>query len=91
MSCPSCLSGKQAEFPAEMIVHFSGPENLDNPGVWVFPKLLVCLDCGVSRFTIPEPSMSLLKLGTWKAKSSPLREIVHDIPLSRGTPPQQGR
>jgi hypothetical protein len=91
MSCPSCFSAKQAEFSAEMIVHFSGPENLDNPGVWMFPKLLVCLDCGVSRFAIPELRMSLLKSGARKAKSSALEETVHDIPLSRSTPPQQGQ
>ena len=46
MSCLSCGSKKQAEFPAEMLIHFRGLKNLDKPGVWVFPKLLVCLDCG---------------------------------------------
>jgi hypothetical protein len=91
MPCPSCFSTKQAEFSAEMIVHFSGPENLDNPGVWMFPKLLVCLDCGVSRFAIPELSMSLLRSGTRKAKFSALEETVHEIALSRNIPPPQGQ
>jgi hypothetical protein len=50
MSCLSCGSGNEAEFAAEMVMHFSfsGLKNLDKPCVWIFPKLLVCLDCGFS-------------------------------------------
>lgn len=51
MSCLSCASDHQAEFPAEMIIHYSGLENLDRCGVWVFTNILVCLDCGFSSFT----------------------------------------
>src|SRR5437879_2772267 len=54
MSCLLCGSGNQAELTAEMIIHFSGLKNLVKPGVWVFPTLLVCLDCGCSHFTVPE-------------------------------------
>jgi hypothetical protein len=71
-----------------MIVHFSGPDNLDKPGVWVFPKLSVCLDCGASRFTVPEPARNLLTSGTQKAKSSAQRERVQDIARSRQIAPQ---
>jgi hypothetical protein len=88
MACPSCQSNNQAEFTAEMIVHFSGPDNLDEPGVWVFPKLSVCLDCGVSRFTIPEPTKNLLASCIQKAKSCALRERVQDIARSCQIPPQ---
>ena len=63
MSCLSCGSGNQAEFSAEMIIHFSGLKNLDKPGVWAFPKLLVCLDCGSSRFTTPKTDLALLARG----------------------------
>ena len=24
------------------------------PTVWVFPKIVVCMDCGTTQFTIPE-------------------------------------
>jgi hypothetical protein len=41
-----------------MIIHFSGLKNLDKSGVWVFPKLLVCLDCGYSHFTVPERELA---------------------------------
>jgi hypothetical protein len=43
-----------------MIIHFSGLKHWENTGVWVFPKILVCLDCSFSRFTVPEDAMALL-------------------------------
>jgi hypothetical protein len=64
MSCPCSRSGNDVEFSAEMIIHFRGLENVDKPGVWVFPKLLVCLDCGFSRFTVPESELALLAKGS---------------------------
>lgn len=60
MSCLSCTSKNQTEFPAEMMVHFSGTRYRDNPGVMLFPKLFVCLDCGFSQFTVPEADLPLL-------------------------------
>ena len=50
MSCPMCASANQEEFPAEMVLHFNGMKSLDRPGVLIFPKVLVCLDCGFSQF-----------------------------------------
>jgi hypothetical protein len=55
-----CASANQAGFGTEILVHFLGLENLDKPPVWVFPKLLVCLDCGFSRFTTPERELAIL-------------------------------
>jgi hypothetical protein len=43
-----------------MNIHLSGLNNLDKPGVFLFPKVLVCLDCGFSRFTTPETELALL-------------------------------
>lgn len=60
MLCVSCGSGKQISFPAEMNIHQPGLNNLDKPGVFVFPNVLVCLDCGYSRFTTPETELALL-------------------------------
>ena len=68
MSCPSCGSLNLAEFPTEMLIHPGGPIHLSNPGVWVFPKVLVCLDCGYSRFNIPEAG--LRPLGEASARSA---------------------
>jgi hypothetical protein len=64
MRCALCQSGNQAEFTAEMMIHFSGLKHLANPGVLVFPKVSVCLDCGFSRFTMPETELQALREGT---------------------------
>jgi hypothetical protein len=61
--CASCASGNMAEFTAEINIHFRGPKALDKPSVMVFPKLLVCLDCGFSQFDLPESELSLLREG----------------------------
>jgi hypothetical protein len=63
MSCRACASGNQSEFPSEIIIHLPGLKNVDNPGVWVFPKLLVCLDCGFARFTVQRAELALLADG----------------------------
>jgi len=64
MTCRSCRSVNQAEFPAELLIHFGGLKNLDKPGVLVFPKLLVCLDCGFLQSTVPAPQLASLAAGT---------------------------
>jgi hypothetical protein len=60
MSCRSCGLGNQRKFAAEMSVHVLGMENVDKPIVWVFPKLLVCMDCGFTELTIAENELHLL-------------------------------
>ena len=39
MSCLLCASGNEAEFGSEILIHFNGLNNLDEPQVFVFPKL----------------------------------------------------
>jgi len=63
MACRSCGSGNQKEFTAEIDIHFPGLRNLDKPTVLVFPKLLVCLDCGFTQFTLPETELRYLAQG----------------------------
>jgi hypothetical protein len=70
MACLSCGSFNEAEFAAEMVIHFSGLKNLDKPGVLVFPKLSVCLDCGSSRFTVPKAELAALAKGAPDRKAS---------------------
>jgi len=54
LSCLSCHSANQREFTAEINIHFPGMKGLDIPAVWVFPKILVCMDCGTGQFTLAE-------------------------------------
>jgi len=60
MPCSSCLSSNHAEFSAEVNIHFRGFKNLNKPAVLAFPMILVCLDCGASRFTLPENELAQL-------------------------------
>lgn len=58
--CSACSSSNQAEFPTEMMLHFSGLKNLGKPHVLIFPRVSVCLECGVALFTVPETELALL-------------------------------
>ena len=60
MPCTSCASGNQREFSAEVNIHLSGLSNSHNPGVFVFPTLLICLDYGYSSFMIPTSELEEL-------------------------------
>ena len=63
MSCQSCQSEHQSNFNGEVAIHHPGLKGLDKPFVWVFPKLVVCLDCGFVEFTVPEKELSVLVQG----------------------------
>ncbi len=91
MTCKSCSSKNQRKFTSEIAVHFSGLTNLNRLPVFVFPKLLVCLDCGFTDFVIPESELCLLgkaarPLGTTTSPSlegsADLSEFVTGLPLS---------
>jgi hypothetical protein len=63
MPCKSCGSTNQRKFTGEMGIHFPGLKNIDKPVVWVFPELVVCLDCGTAEFAIPDEEMRQLAKG----------------------------
>lgn len=46
-----------------MGIHFPGLRNVDKPVAWVFPELVVCLDCGRAEFVVPEAELRLLVEG----------------------------
>jgi hypothetical protein len=58
--CKSCSKSNQSEFSSEVCIHFPGLRNLDKPAVFVFPKIVVCLDCGHTEFTMPETELRSL-------------------------------
>ena len=64
MVCKQCSSDSQSSFTSEVAIHFPGLKGLDRPVVWVFPKLVVCLKCGYTPFTIPEKELKVLRQGT---------------------------
>ena len=63
-NCRRCASKNRAEFSGELAIHFTGLAGLNKPVVWIFPKLLVCLNCGYTEFIVPEKELQVLKTGT---------------------------
>jgi hypothetical protein len=60
MRCTSCGSENPVKFEGEIAIHFPGLKNIDKPIIWVRPELVVCLDCGVAQFTVPEAELQVL-------------------------------
>lgn len=60
VACRSCQAKNVTECNAEINIHFPAQEGLDKPTVFVFPKLVVCLGCGFTHFTLPEPKLRQL-------------------------------
>jgi hypothetical protein len=63
MACKSCKSENQSTFNGEIAIHFPGLKGLNMPIVWVFPKLVVCLDCGFAEFVVPKREVRVLVTG----------------------------
>jgi hypothetical protein len=61
VSCARCSSLNEAEFPTEMMIHFSGSDHHNNPGVMVFLVVLICLDRGASQFKMPTKELRVLR------------------------------
>lgn len=70
MSCRSCGSKNDTILGAEMNIHFPDREGLDQPSVWAFPKILVCLDCGFTELKLPEKELAALAEGARGSKPS---------------------
>ena len=61
--CKSCGSVNQKKFSVEMGIHFPELKDIDKPVVWVFPEVVVCLDCGTAEFAVPEAELRQLAKG----------------------------
>jgi hypothetical protein len=60
--CQSCASSRQMEFLGEICLHCpGGMESLDKPPLFIYPKVIVCLDCGLAQFTVPEAELSVIQ------------------------------
>jgi hypothetical protein len=58
--CRACGSIIKYKFIAEMGIRRPGLTNIDKPTVWAFPELIVCFDCGMAEFVVPEAELRLL-------------------------------
>jgi hypothetical protein len=61
MPCGQCSSLNESGFIGELLLHFPGSIGTERPGVLMFPKVLVCLDCGASRFDTPVEELRQLR------------------------------
>ena len=80
MACFSCRSENVKAFTSEIKIHFPGKANLTR-NVLAFPKLLVCLDCGLADVLLSEEELRQLR-----EYSSVTREILADVNVN--LPPQ---
>jgi hypothetical protein len=46
-----------------MGIHLHGLQDVEKPLLWVFPELLVCLNCGKAEFAIPGSELRALAKG----------------------------
>jgi hypothetical protein len=42
-----------------MGIHFPELKDIGKPVVWVFPEVVVCLNCGTADFAVPEAELLL--------------------------------
>jgi len=63
MPCKLCGLVNQKKFSAEIGIHFPELKDIDRPVVWVFPEVVVCLDCGTAEFAVPEAERRQLAKG----------------------------
>ena len=61
--CTSCQSENQKTFSSEVAMHFPGLEGLNKPIVWMFPRISVCLDCGIAQFMVSERDLEVIRTG----------------------------
>ncbi len=70
MLCRVCASERRTEYASEINVHFSGAKSLDQPSVFVFPRISVCLDCGFSSFKLAAGELAELAQGNGTTRSA---------------------
>jgi hypothetical protein len=63
MRCNSCGSVNQKKFIGEMGIRSPGLNGLNKPIVFVFPQLVICIDCGTAEFVMPEAELRELAKG----------------------------
>jgi hypothetical protein len=60
MSCKNCHSDNHRIFNGEVAIQSPGLAGLDKPIVFVFPELLICLNCGFTEFVVSEAELRAL-------------------------------
>ena len=61
MSCRLCRSNNQESFDGEVVLYLPKLVDVDKPPFPVFPKVLVCLDCGFIEGKLSDGDLGQLK------------------------------
>jgi hypothetical protein len=69
MACKQCSLDHQSTFTTELNIHFPGREGLNKPTIWVFPTVVVCLDCGFTEFVVPKNELHALVEGLTRLRA----------------------
>jgi hypothetical protein len=59
MPCTLCGSKNVRILKGEIAVRYPGLERTDGPAVWVFPELVLCLDCDEALLAVPGAALHL--------------------------------
>jgi hypothetical protein len=73
MSCKACSLGDLRNFPTEIAIHLKG---IDVPHVFVFPEILVCLNCGFTELVMDQSKLKVLAEDTF---SSTVKTANHAV------------
>jgi hypothetical protein len=57
MPCKRCSSANLETFATEVAIHRHPPADLDHGALFLYPEILVCLDCGFAEFVIPRDDL----------------------------------
>lgn len=68
--CKSCGSSNLTELGAEVGIHLPGLRGLDVDPIYAFPKLTICLECGLVQANLAEKELNQVREGTKKAKGT---------------------
>ena len=81
MACTGCLSRNQVEMNTEINIHYSSVAYPGNPGIFVFPTVMICLDCGVSQFTVDEDELAQIVANSQKPEAASVKSFKQ-IPIT---------
>ena len=70
-----------SELDAEIKIHFPGLRSLDRPSIFAFPKLVVCLDCGLTESILFEAEIRQLRESASRLSESLTSDLCRDRPL----------
>ena len=60
LACRLCGSENVHKLRGEIAMRSPGLKNIDKPEVWLFPDIIVCTDCGIAEFAVPEAELRML-------------------------------